>query len=213
LRILSRRRDFLQFLGDAACAGADRIVSFAAIEGRRRGMLNQSAMTEDAAALAGGQVRREMSMTLATFEAIELDGRERLSAIASTIAAAAMKRHGEGREAFLAHLFELARPAVPADEIVLPPSRGEPNRACIAEGLAVLDTGLDRITMILLDSGGARQANLVESTMLARLLAPHGPQAARRALATVGRAIAEPNFPHGEVIVVSSPDEPFRAAA
>ena len=177
-------------------------------------MLNQSAMTEDAVARAGGQVRREMSMTLATFEAIELDGRERLSAIASTIAAAAMKRHGQGREAFLAHLFELARPAVPADEIVLPASHGEPNRACIAEGLAVLDTGLDRITMILLDSGvGARQANLVESMMLARLLAPHGPQAARRALATVGRSIAEPSFAHGEVIVVSSPEEAARAAA
>jgi hypothetical protein len=177
-------------------------------------MLNQSAMTEDAAALAGGQIRREMSMTLATFEAIELDGRERLSAIASAIAAAAMKRHDEGREAFLDHLFELARPAVPADEIVLPASHGEPHRACIAEGLAVLDAGLDRIMMILLDSGvGARQANLVESMMLARLLAPHGPQAARRALATVGRAIAEPGFAHGEVIVVSSPDEPFRAAA
>ena len=177
-------------------------------------MLKSSVVQDDTAAETGGQVRREMAMTLATFEAIDLDGRERLSAVASVVAASAMKRHGAAPEQFLMHLLELTRPGVPVDEIELPPSRGEPNRACVAEGLAVLDSGLDSIAGILERSGaGSRQMSLVESVMLARLLGPHGTPAIRRALATVGRSIAEPGFEAGDVVVIGPIDEPIRAAA
>ena len=54
---------------------------------------------------------------------------------------------------------------------------------------------------------------LLAQVILARLLGPHGPQAALRAIATVSRATAAAGFSLGDVIVVPPMEEPFRAAA
>jgi hypothetical protein len=104
---------------------------------------------------------------------------------------------------FLKRLQDLARPAAGLG------TRGGRaayfRRERVSQGVARLDAGFDRLAATLAAGAMRRdEALLVESILLARLLAEHRPHAVRFALLAAGRAIARPDYRIGDVIVVPS---------
>src|SRR5260370_14116265 len=138
-----------------------------------------------------------------------LSGMERLTAIASTVAAITAKRHAAEEEAFLRCLQNLTRPTSGFAQIG---ERGDNamRRDRILMAVGRLGTGFDRLAQTLADAPVAGdQATAVEIVLLARLLAAHRPNLIRSALLAVARAVAAPGFQPGEIVTIDA--EPSQA--
>jgi hypothetical protein len=167
----------------------------------------------DPAMETAGAACARMNVALAAFDDIGLGADERLAAVASAIAAAAMKRHAAAALRFLRFLQELTRPG--AGGLVRTGSPGHPRAERIAEGAALLDGAFDRLSATLAEAAMPRaEAHLVEAVLLARLLAEFRPLAVRLALVAVERAIADPGYRCGTVVAVpaAAPPAAVRAA-
>jgi hypothetical protein len=136
-----------------------------------------------------------------------LTGIERLSAIAGTIASITAKRHAAEAETFLRCLQDLTRPTSGFAQIA---PRRDPatRRDHVVIAAQRLDSGFDRLARNLAEAAVASdQAAAVEIVLLARLLAAHRPNLIRSALLAVDRAIAEPGFQPGDIVVIGG-DKP-----
>jgi hypothetical protein len=147
-----------------------------------------------AAPIAGGA----MAQAFAAFAEIGLGDAERLTAIASAVAAAAVKRHGEGAADFIRHLHDMTRLSVGlgGGSTAVPLRRSQ-----IEQGIALLDSAFDGLAASLAAAGlPPAQTTIVETVLLARLLAAHRPNAIRAALLAASHAIARPGYRAGDVI-------------
>jgi len=73
----------------------------------------------------------------------------------------------------------------------------------VIEGLRVLNSGLDRLTRRLVEVGlSGETAAIVETVMLARLLAAHRPHQISLALLTAGEAIGRADYAIGDIVSV-----------
>jgi len=156
-----------------------------------------------------GTARAEFGAALAAFDEIGLGADERLSAVASTVAAAAA-RHGASVERFLRLLQDLTR--LGAGGIVRNGSPGTPRPERIAEGAQLLGGAFERLTAGLAAAMPREETQLVEAVLLARLLAEFRPHAIRLALAAVGRAVADPGYRSGAPVAVPAPQAAAPAA-
>jgi hypothetical protein len=147
-------------------------------------------------------------------ERLDLSGRERLSALAGIIAAAAVRRHIGGTEQLFSRLFELTRPGIGTDAGGVEGTGERPDRNRIGEAQAALETGLARLASALeAERVGSRQAAFVETVLLARLLGAYRPAAIRRALAAASQAVADRSYRAGDLIIVPASEVPVRTAA
>src|SRR5262245_48308692 len=120
----------------------------------------QHAMTR-----AGRLAQSDLALALADFEKLGLSPSERLTAVTSAIASAARKRHVDHSAAFLKAIRELTRPVV---GYFGGPNGRELFLTRVAEGLRVLNLGLDRLSRRLIEVGqSAETAAIVETVMLA----------------------------------------------
>jgi hypothetical protein len=168
--------------------------------------MDDSWMMQQAMAEWGRLAHRTMSGNIAAFTALGLNATEQLSALAGSVAACAMKRHGAMPARFLARLQQLTRPtssvASRHDELTL----GEMRADAIHEGLGLLDAGFDRLIASLAEAGApAERATAVEAVLLARLLANYRPHLVRLALLAAAAGLARPDYRAGDLV-------PFLAA-
>ena len=133
-----------------------------------------------------------------------LSGMERLTAIASTVAAITAKRHAAEAEAFLHCLQNLTRPTSGFAQI------GEWGHTAMRHDQIImavgrLGAGFERLAQTLADAPvTGDQATAVEIVLLARLLAAHRPNLIRSALLAVARAVAAPGFQPGEIVAIDA---------
>lgn len=173
-------------------------------------MPQDAVLIHQAMAAAGGLARAEMARTFSAFGEIGLAAGERLSAVATAVAAVLLRRHQGDAEAFLDALQDLTRPTAGFAGL-----RGERSgggvarRTRIADGAALLAEGFERLAQRLGHAGiPAEQAALVESVLLARLLAEHRPNSIRLALVAVRQAVAQPGFTAGDLVIAAPADAP-----
>src|SRR5258707_5971823 len=167
----------------------------------RNAVLLQQAMVA-AMVKAGALAHGEITAICDDLASDRLSGIERLTAIASTIAAVTAKRHAGEAQAFLRCLQDLTRPTSGFAQIAERRDAAM-RRDHIAMATRRLDSGFDRLARNLADAAVAGdQAAAVEIVLLARLLAAHRPNPIRSALLAVGRAIAAPSFQPGEIVAI-----------
>src|SRR5205823_4795284 len=138
----------------------------------------------------------DLALALAGFEKLCLAPRERLAAVAGAIAATARRRPAGERNAFFRGLREMTRPAVGyfgdaelGAEFFL--SR-------VAAGQRVIDRGLARLAARLVAAGlSPETAAVVETVILARLLAAHRPHQIGMALASAAEAASRADYREG----------------
>jgi hypothetical protein len=174
----------------------------------RNAVLLQQAMVS-AMIKAGVLAHGEITAIRDGLTADGLSGMERLTAIASTVAAITAKRHAAEAEGFLRCLQNLTRPTSGFAQIG---ERGDNamRRDRILMAVGRLGTGFDRLAQTLADAPVAGdQATAVEIVLLARLLAAHRPNLIRSALLAVARAVAAPGFQPGEIVTIDA--EPSQA--
>jgi hypothetical protein len=153
---------------------------------------------QQAMARAGRLAQGDIAATLNAFDQLALSRQERLAAIASAIAATLKKRHAGDGEAFLKALRDLTRPAIGhfGD-----PDEGELFLTRVVEGLRVIDKGLDRLIERLEAAGlPSETAAVVETVMLARLLAAHRPLLITLALEAAELAADRDDFRPGDIV-------------
>jgi hypothetical protein len=169
----------------------------------RNAVLLQQAMVS-AMVKAGALAHGEITAICDNLAADRLSGMERLTALASTIAAVTVKRHAAEAEAFLRCLQDLTRPTSGFAQIAeRRDSAMRRDHIIMASGR--LDTGFDRLARTLADVPVAGdQAAAVEIVLLARLLAAHRPNLIRSALLAVARAVAVPGFQPGEIVAIGA---------
>jgi len=147
--------------------------------------------------------RAEFGAALAAFDEIGLGADERLSAVASAVASAAARQEA-APERFLRLLQDLTR--LGAAGVARSGSPGTPRPERIAEGAALLGRAFERLGAGLAAAAMPRaEAQLVETVLLARLLAEFRPHAIRLALAAVGRTVADPAYRSGAAVAVPAP--------
>lgn len=169
----------------------------------RNPVLLQQAMVS-AMVKAGALAHGEITAICDNLAADRLSGMERLSAIASTIAAVTAKRHAAEAEAFLRCLQDLTRPTSGFAQIA-ERRDAEMRRDHIVTAAERLESGFDRLARTLANAPVASdQAAAVEIVLLARLLAAHRPNLIRSALLAVARAVAAPGFQPGEIVAIGA---------
>jgi hypothetical protein len=169
----------------------------------RNAVLLQQAMVA-AMIKAGALAHSEIAAIHDDLASHGLSGIERLTAIASTLAAVTAKRHAAEAETFLRCLQDLTRPTSGFAQIA---PRRDPamRRDHVIMAARCLDSRFDRLARNFADAAVASdQAAAVETVLLARLLAAHRPNLIRSALLAVGRAIAAPGFQPGEIVAIGA---------
>jgi hypothetical protein len=140
---------------------------------------------------------------MADFEALNLTEEERLSALASTVAAAACTHHNRHRPIYLDAVrtwsLEIAAELKPSPPRLRFPSDAER----IADGAEVLTSGLDALIDIMTSLSIRTQDRLVtELALVSRLLGQNDANTILRALVAVDRALADRSFFPGMMIMV-----------
>jgi hypothetical protein len=161
-------------------------------------MLYDAETIQQAMARAGRLAQGDLAATLNAFERLALSRQERLAAIASAIAATLKKRHTEDGESFLKALRDLTRPAIGhfGDS-----EEGELFLTRVVEGLRVIDKGLDRLVERLVAAGLSQEtAAVVETVLLARLLAAHRPLLISLAVEAAEHAADREDFRAGDIV-------------
>jgi hypothetical protein len=159
---------------------------------------------------AGRLAQNDLAAALATFDRLGLSRQERLTAIASAVAAARAKRHPASGDAFFRALRELTRPAF---GYFGHPDEGEIFLSRVAEGLRLLVRALDHLAGRLAAVGlPLEAAGLVETVMLARLLAVHPPRQVSLAIAAAERATHRPDYRAGDIVPLGVPGGDAAAA-
>jgi hypothetical protein len=165
-------------------------------------MIYDAETVHQAMTRAGRLAQNDLAAALTGFDNLGLSRQERLAAIASAIAASHRKRHAADGADFLRALRELTRPAMGYFGAL---GDGELFLSRVSEALRLIVRGLDRLVARLEEVGlSAESAALVETVMLARLLAVHRPQQITLAIAAAERAAARPDYTPGDIVPLGS---------
>jgi hypothetical protein len=151
----------------------------------------------------GPATEHHLRELLAEFGELNLADEERLSALATVIAAAAATHHRRHKAVYLEAVktwaLEIAEALEPAPVRLAGPPLGGP----IEEGAEILISGLDALIDSMTQAGVRVQDRLVtELAVVARLLGQHDANTIHMTLMTVGHTLADPDYQPGEVIHV-----------
>lgn len=140
---------------------------------------------------------------MADFDAMNLSGEERLSAVTTTIASLAATHHRKHRGAYLdavnAWSLEIAAQLRP-EPLRL---RGAAETAQIAEAADLLTSGVESLIDAMNGDSVRTQDRLVtELAVVTRLLGENDANTIHQALLSVGRALDRKDFQPGEVVMV-----------
>lgn len=140
---------------------------------------------------------------LAEFGELNLGDEERLSALATVIAAAASTHHGRHKSVYLEAVKTWALEIAGALEPAPLRLAGIPIVGPVEEGAEMLISGLDSLIDSMTQSGVRVQDRLVtELAVVARLLGQHDANAIHMTLMTVGDCLADPDYQAGELVHV-----------
>jgi hypothetical protein len=156
-----------------------------------------------ALAAVGPATEHHLRELLAEFGELNLGDEERLSALATVIAAAAATHHRRHKAVYLEAVktwaLEIAEALAPAPVRLAGVAIGGP----IEEGAEILISGLDALIDSMTQAGVRVQDRLVtELAVVARLLGQHDANTIHMTLMTVGGTLADPDYRPGEVIHV-----------
>ncbi len=156
-----------------------------------------------ALAAVGPATENRLRDLLAEFGELSLADEDRLSALATVIAAAAATYHVRHKSIYLEAVktwaLEIAAHLEPAPLRLAASPAGGP----VEEGAELLISGLDSLIDSMIQSGVRIQDRLVtELAVVARLLGQHDANTIHVTLMTVSRSLAEPGYQPGEVITV-----------
>jgi hypothetical protein len=140
---------------------------------------------------------------IAEFENMNLSGEERLSAVATAIAAAATTHHRRHKPVYLDAVrtwaLEIAAELQPGPLRL----RRAPDRGQIEEGAEILVAGIDSLIELMAAHGVRTQDRLVtELALVSRLLGQHEANIIHLTLLVIARAISEADYRPGAVIAL-----------
>jgi hypothetical protein len=156
-----------------------------------------------ALAAVGPATESQLQDLLAEFGELSLGDEDRLSALATVIAAAAATHHARHKSVYLEAVktwsLEIAGQLEPAP---LRFSEG-PCDGPVEEGAEILISGLDALIEQMSQAGVRVQDRLVtELAVVARLLGQHDANTIHVTLMAVNHSLAEPDYQPGEIIGV-----------
>ena len=156
-----------------------------------------------ALAAVGPATETRLKELLAEFGELNLCDEDRLSALATVIAAAAATYHVRHKHIYLDAVktwsLEIAGALEPA------PLRlaGAPERGPVEEGAEMLISGLESLIDTMTQAGVRIQDRLVtELAVVARLLGQHDANTIHLTLLTVSRMLTDPEYHPGELVSV-----------
>jgi hypothetical protein len=180
-------------------AGQDRLDCW-----QRADSMSSLADTISAAlAAVGPATETRLRELLAEFGELGLGDEDRLSALATTIAAAASTHHHRHKPVYLDAVktwaLEIAGALEPApSRLVVGRDRGP-----VEEGAELLIGGIDQLIDAMTEAGVKVQDRLAtELAVVARLLGQHDANAIHMTLMTVGSSLADPAYRPGELVMV-----------
>ena len=157
----------------------------------------------NALAAVGPATESHLRDLLASFGELGLGDEDRLSALATVIANAAMTHHRRHKPVYLEAVktwaLEIAEALEPA------PLRfaGGPIGGPVEEGAEMLISGLDALIDSMSQTCVRIQDRLVtELAVVARLLGQHDANTIHMTLITVGETLADPDYRPGDLVVV-----------
>jgi hypothetical protein len=156
-----------------------------------------------ALAAVGPATESRLRDLLAEFGELNLGDEDRLSALATVIAAAAATHHPRHKGTYLDAVktwaLEIAGQLEPAPlRLAVSPGDGP-----VEEGAEILISGLDSLIESMTQAGVRIQDRLVtELAVVARLLGQHDANTIHVTLMTVGSTLADPDYHPGEVVIV-----------
>ncbi|MBV9522454.1 MAG: hypothetical protein JO010_06660 [Alphaproteobacteria bacterium] len=151
----------------------------------------------------GPATEDRMRDILADFDNLNLSGEERLSAVATTIAATAHNHHQRHKMVYLdaVRTWSLEISAELSPTPLRLRVRADLER--VADGADILVTGIDSLIELMAASAVRTQDRLVtELAVVARLLGQHDARTIHMTLSAVDRALAEETFEPGTVVTV-----------
>lgn len=140
---------------------------------------------------------------LAEFDSLNLSGEERVSAVATTIAAAACTHHERHKSVYIdaVRTWSLEISASLDPKPLRAQAAADPER--IADGAEILIGGLDALIELMAASGVATQDRLVtELALVSRLLGQNDARTVHMSLSAVDRAVTAPEFAPGSIVRV-----------
>ena len=140
---------------------------------------------------------------MADFDAMNLSGEERLSAVTTTIAALAATHHRRHRGVYLDAVKAWAREI--AGELRPEPLRlrGPTEPAQVEEAAELLTSGVESLIETMNGDSVRTQDRLVtELAVVTRLLGEHDANTIHQALLSIGAALDRKNFQAGETVTV-----------
>ncbi len=156
-----------------------------------------------ALAAVGPTTEGRLRDLLAEFGELNLGDEDRLSALATAIAAAAATHHlrhkGTYLDAVKTWALEIAGQLEPAPlRLAVAPGGGP-----VEEGAEILISGLDSLIESMTQAGVRIQDRLVtELAVVARLLGQHDANTIHVTLMTVGATLTDPDYHPGELVIV-----------
>jgi hypothetical protein len=156
-----------------------------------------------ALAAVGPSTEGQLRDLLAEFGELNLGDEDRLSALATVIAAAAATHHLRHKAIYLDAVktwaLEIAGQLEPAPlRLTFAPGGGP-----VEEGAEILISGLDSLIESMTQAGVRVQDRLVtELAVVARLLGQHDANTIHVTLMAVGSSLADPDYHPGELIIV-----------
>lgn len=156
-----------------------------------------------ALAAVGPATESRLRDLLAEFGELDLGDEDRLSALATVIAAEASTHHLRHKAIYLEAVktwaLEIAEELAPAP-LRLSPS---PIAGPIEEGAEILISGLDSLIESMTQAGVRIQDRLVtELAVVARLLGQHDANTIHMTLMTVSESLADPDYHPGAIVIV-----------
>jgi hypothetical protein len=158
---------------------------------------------DTALAAVGRETEDQLRDVSGDFEALELADEERVSALATAIAAIALQYHKRHVSAYLEAVrtwsLEIAEMLQPSPTGL----RYIPDTATIEAAARCLYGGLDRVIERMRQEGvGVRDRLIAELAAVTRFLGRHDPSTINIAVMAVNRALADPGYRRGAVVRV-----------
>lgn len=154
-------------------------------------------------AAVGPATETRLRELLAEFGELNLGDEDRLSALATVIAATASTHHGRHKAVYLEAVKTWALEIAGALEPAPLRLASLPFAGPVEEGAEILIAGIDSLIDSMTQSGVGVQDRLVtELAVVARLLGQHDANAIHMTLMIVNTSLADPDYQSGEIIEV-----------
>lgn len=158
---------------------------------------------DTALAAVGAETENRLRDVVSSFEALELADEERVSALATAVAAIAAQYHNRHVEVYLEAVrtwsLEIAEMLHPAPTEL----RYIPDPATIEQAAHGLYEGLDGVIESMREQGvDVRDRLITELAVVTRFLGQHDPNTVTIAVMAVNRALGDPGYHRGAVVRV-----------